>query len=97
MKMQNAGNKSNGNKMVAILDQIRERYAPPPTEKAGFPVGGFLAFVVVAAIIGLVIYTGVTSYKSKGNHESDDEKIPFKFSQLDKAHDDLSVHGFSKL
>lgn len=85
------------NKMFDILDQIRERYAPPTTPVSHFTFTNVFITIVVIALIIFVAYFMISRFFKIQSSEINEEELPLIVSQMNQDQHDLSVHGFSKI
>lgn len=85
------------NKMFDILNQIRERYAPPTTPISHVTFTSIFITFLVIALIFVVAYFMISRFFKIKSSEVNEEELPLIIGQLTQDQHDLSVHGFSKI
>ncbi|KAK8893934.1 hypothetical protein M9Y10_022363 [Tritrichomonas musculus] len=93
----NQNKTSHKNKMAEILDQIRERYAPPTTPVSRITFGSVFLTSLFLIIIIAITYLMISRFFRIKSSEINEEELPFMLGQQANQEHDLSVHGFSKI
>ncbi|OHT13792.1 hypothetical protein TRFO_16017 [Tritrichomonas foetus] len=70
-----------------------------PREESFITVRFIVVVITVCMIVLGLGYLLWNSFRTVVGKDSPDERVPFKYSMKhqDKQHDDLELHGFSKL